>query len=69
MRQLAAWSAAGCVTVAAAAYVLAKVDFFTRFDPVATEPYLTAHWVFWAVMVAFATLAALLSALARERVQ
>ena len=69
MRQLAAWGAVACATVVAATYVLAKLDFFTRFVPAAAGPYLTGHWPFWAVMLAFAALATVVSTLARERGQ
>ena len=66
MRQLAKVGAAGCVGAAVATYLLAKVDFFTRFDPAATGDYLAGHWAYWVTLLVFVALAGVLSTLGRE---
>ena len=61
MRDLARVGAVVSATIVGATYVLAKIDFFTRFDPAATGEYLAGHWGYWTTMLAFSALALLLS--------
>ena len=61
MRQLARWAAFTSLGGLAVTYILAKRDFFLRFDGAATltTSYLAGHWPYWVIMVAFTGLAGL----------
>jgi hypothetical protein len=50
-------------------YVLAKRDFFVRFNEVGTTSYLAGHWGYWVAMLLFAGLARILFWVSRERVE
>ena len=50
------WVAALVVT-----WVLAKVDFFTRYDARNPEKYLAGHWPYWAMFAAIGLLGWLLA--------
>ena len=60
MRHLARWGAYASLAALGTTYLLAKRDYFVRYNEVSISSYLAGHWGYWIVMLAFAGLAGIL---------